>query len=347
MPAGWQRWRHRTCVGLLLFLATGALTACQGASGQAVPPSGNTAAHVPSASSSDASMSATAQAFYKGKTLRVMVPFGPGGGYDQWARLLAPFWQKYLGVAKVDIINVPGGGGLIGTNQLYTAVADGLTIGDTPAPGDVFDQMEHVEGVKFDVTRFSWIGRPDDDPTLVVTHTGSPWTRVTDLQKAQQPLQALATGKGSTEYNATVMTLNALHIPYHMVAAFSGSTDEKAAFLRGNGDIMAFSASDIDAIREQSHPVLLLSTRPSPRYPNVPTVTDTASQQGLPADTQKALTAMCNVMDLGHAFVAPPGVPEDRLNALRRAFQLALQDPEFVAQAQKAKLPLGYKDGQA
>src|SRR5690242_14809133 len=79
-----------------------------------------------SAGSSDGGSS-----FYSGKTLTVVVPYGPGGGYDQWARILSPYLKKYLGVSEVKVQNVPGGGGLIGTNQIYSAKADGLTIGDT------------------------------------------------------------------------------------------------------------------------------------------------------------------------------------------------------------------------
>ncbi|MCL6593397.1 MAG: hypothetical protein K6T31_05430, partial [Alicyclobacillus sp.] len=167
-----------------------------------------------------------------------------------------------------------------------------------------------------------------------------------DLLKAKQPIKALATGKGSSDYNSAVITFNAFNIPFQMVAAFSGSKDEKAAFLRGNGDTCSLSASDIKQISDKAKVVVLQSTRAFDKLPGVPTIIDVAKQAGLSQDKINGLTAMANVMDMGHAFFAPPGVPADRLAALREAFQKSLQDPSFQAEATKAGLYLGYASGQ-
>ncbi|MCL6637559.1 MAG: hypothetical protein K6T26_06405 [Alicyclobacillus sp.] len=330
--------------GALLALATGCGGGASSPAPQntsAPPATTNTAGNT----SGSASTSAAAE-FYKGKTLTVIVPYGPGGGYDQWARLLAPYLQKYLGVAKVDVQNVTGGAGLVGTNQIYSAKPDGLTIGDTNAGGDVFDQISKAPGTNFDVSKFSWIGRPDDDPHIIAVHPNGQYQSFADLLKAKQPVKALATGKGSSDYNSAVITFNAFNIPFQMVAAFSGSKDEKAAFLRGNGDTCSLSASDIKQISDKAKVVVLQSTRAFDKLPGVPTIIDVAKQAGLSQDKIAGLTAMANVMDMGHAFFAPPGVPADRLAALREAFQKSLQDPSFQAEATKAGLYLGYASGQ-
>ncbi|WAH35610.1 Bug family tripartite tricarboxylate transporter substrate binding protein [Alicyclobacillus dauci] len=297
------------------------------------------------ASSSGTASGQSAADFFKGKTMQLIVPYGPGGGYDQWARLIAPYLQKNLGLKQVQVVNAPGGGGLVGTNQIYAAKPDGLTIGDTNAGGDVFDQMVGANGMTFDVTKMTWLARPDDDPHVIAVHPTGQYKSFADLEKAKQPIKGLATGKGSSDYNAAVITYNAFHIPFNMVAAFSGSSDEKAAFLRGDGDTTSLSASDVAQAGDKAKVVVLQSDQPFDKLPNVPTVVDLAQQAGLSQDTVNALKAMTNIMDLGHAFIAPPGIPADRVQAIEDAMQKSLQDPAFVASAQKAHLYIGYLPG--
>lgn len=289
--------------------------------------------------------SGNGSSFYSGQTLTVVVPYGPGGGYDQWARIMAPYLKKYLGVDEVKIQNMPGGGGLIGTNEVYAAKPDGLTIGDTNAGGDVFDQMDQADGYRADVTKMGWIGRPDDDPHVIATRDADHRT-FDGIVNANQQVKALATGKGSSDYNSAVIVYNAFRVPFQMVAAFSGSSEEKAAFLSGEGTTASLSASDIAAIKGKASPVVVVSQQRFSKLPNVPTVVDEAKQHNLGADTVKALTTLSDVMDLGHAFFAPPGVPADRLAALRTAFQKAMQDTGLLDAAQKAGLYPGFESGQ-
>jgi tripartite-type tricarboxylate transporter receptor subunit TctC len=288
---------------------------------------------------------ASGSSFYSGQTLTVVVPYGPGGGYDQWARVLAPYLKKYLGVDEVKIENVPGGGGLIGTNQVYSAKPDGLTIGDTNAGGDVFDQMDAADGYSSDVTKMDWVGRPDNDPHVIATRDADHSTFDGVVGQHNQ-IKALATGKGSSDYNSAVIIYNAFHVNFQMVAAFTGSSDEKAAFLSGEGATASLSASDIAAIKGKASPVVVVSKQRFSKLPNVPTVVDEAQQHNLSADKVKALTALSDVMDLGHAFFAPPGVPADRLAQLRTAFQKAMQDKDLLAAANKAGLYPGFESGQ-
>jgi putative tricarboxylic transport membrane protein len=287
----------------------------------------------------------SASSFYQGQTLTLVVPYSPGGGYDQWARVLSPYLQKYLGVAEVKIQNMPGGGGLIGTNQVYAAKPDGLTIGDTNAGGDVFDQMDNADGYQADVTKLDWIGRPDNDPHVIATRDAD-HRSFDNLVNSNGQIKALATGKGSSDYNSAVIIYNAFHVPFQMVAAFSGSSDEKAAFLSGEGATASLSASDIAAIKGKASPVVVVSKDTFGKLPNTPTVVDEAKQHNLPDNTVQALTALGDVMDLGHAFFAPPGVPADRLQALRTAFQKAMQDKNLLNAAQKAGLYPGFESGQ-
>jgi tripartite-type tricarboxylate transporter receptor subunit TctC len=285
-----------------------------------------------------------ASAFYQGKTLTVVVPYGPGGGYDQWARVLSPFLRKYLGVSQVKVVNAPGGGGLIGTAQIYNAAPDGLTIGDTNAGGDVFDQIDNAAGYNMDVTKFQWIGRPDDDPHVIATRDDDHLS-FDQIAASRQPVKALATGKGSSDYNAAVIVYNAFNVPFQMVAAFAGSSEEKAAFLSGEGLTASLSASDIAAIKGKASPVVVVSSQKFDKLPDVPTIIDEANKRHLPGPTVDALNALSDVMDLGHAFFAPNGVPADRLAALRTAFEKAMRDKDLLAAADRAGLYPGYASG--
>lgn len=288
-----------------------------------------------------------APSFYQGKTLTIIVPYGVGGGYDTWARLSAPFMKEYLGVSKVIVMNRHGGGGLIGTNAIYHSKGDGLTIGDTNAAGDVFAQMAKAHGVRFDVTKFSWIGRPDDDPHIIAVHWDSPYKTFDDmiaLKGSGKVIHALATGKGSSDYNSAVITYNAFDIPFKMVAAFKGSHAEKATFVAGGGDTISVSASDIAELGAHKARVLALTAaEPFDRLPNIPTVVQLAEKHKLSQDRVGVLKKMAAVMEMGHAFFAPPGVPGDRLEALRSAFNKTLHNKEFLAKAKKAGLYSGYE----
>ena len=211
--------------------------------------------------------------FYAGKIVQLIVPYDPGGGYDQWALVLAPYMQKYLGADKVHIVYMAGDGGVIGTTALYNSEADGLTIGDTNAGGDVFNQLAHAAGTDVDMSKVNWLGRPDDDPHLIVTHAKGPYPTfdklVTGTAKGGKggrdengKVAALATGSGSSDYNAAVIVYNAFKVPFTMQAAFTGSSDEKAAFLAGKGTTASLSASDVQEIK--APPTACCSSPPSP-----------------------------------------------------------------------------------
>lgn len=298
-------------------------------------------------------LAGTAQAsssFYKGKTLTIVVPYGPGGGYDTWARLVGPYMKKYLDLKRVLVKNQPGGGGLIGTNAIYDAGSNGLTIGDTNAAGDVFAQLAGAPGLHADVTKLNWIGRPDDDPHIIAVHKDSPYKNLGDLMALKgsgKTVDALATGKGSSDYNSAVITYNVFDIPFHMVAAFSGSHAEKATFVAGGGDTISVSASDIAELgKNKARVIVLTAGEPFSKLPNVPTVIQEANKHNLSQTKKDVLHTMTDVMEMGHAFIAPPGVPEQRVKALRTAFEKTLHNKDFLQKAQKAGLYSGYQSGE-
>src|SRR6266567_8465664 len=103
--------------------------------------------------------------FFKDKTVNYIVATAPGGGYDTYGRLVAEYMQKYLPGSTFVVKNVPGAGHLVGTNSIYASRPDGLTIG-TFNTGLVYNQLVGLEGVRFDLTKMSWLGKAGSDPRV-------------------------------------------------------------------------------------------------------------------------------------------------------------------------------------
>lgn len=285
------------------------------------------------------------QNYFQGKKMTIIVPSGVGGGYDTWARLAAPFFKKYLGLASVQVENRTGGGGLIGTNALYEAKPDGLIIGDTNAAGDYFAQISGDSGVKFDVRKFSWLGHPDGDPHVIAVRKNGPYKSFKDLINSKSTIKAFATGKGSADYNADIVIYKTFGIPFKMIAAFKGSHQEKATFLAGEGDTIPCSASCIARMGSDLKEVVVVDKQPFDQLPDVPTVIQAAKEAGLPSQKVQVLNHLAGMMSLGHAFVAPPNMPAERLALLRKTFQKIVHNPDFRKKAKKARLYLGYESG--
>src|SRR4051812_19705538 len=118
--------------------------------------------------------------FYKGKTVTYIVSTAPGGGYDLYGRLVADYMQKYLPGSTFVVKNIPGAGHLIGANTIYASKADGLTIG-TFNTGLIYNQLIQREGVRFDLTKMSWIGKAASDPRVITIGVQSPIMSYQDL----------------------------------------------------------------------------------------------------------------------------------------------------------------------
>src|ERR671915_589562 len=132
-----------------------------------------------------AAQAQTGADFYKGKTVTYIVSTAPGGGYDLYGRLIAEYMQKYLPGSTFVVKNVPGAGHLVGTNTIYAARPDGLTIG-TFNTGLIYNQLINAEGVKFDLSKMSWIGKVSSEPRVIVTATQSKIKNFPDLMKSTE-----------------------------------------------------------------------------------------------------------------------------------------------------------------
>lgn len=285
--------------------------------------------------------------FYEDKTVRLIVPYDPGGGFDTYARTVAPYLRDELGAADVTVSNQPGAGGLIGANRVYQSEPDGLTIGLINFPGAVFAAATGKPGVEFDNSKWTFLGRVAALPPVMYTGPDSGYGSGRAVVNANRTVTFSIGGVGSDAYYATRATAEILGFPYELVTGYTGSGAQDAAVVAGEVDATVNSIGSALSVIESENvtPVMLASTERSDRLPDVPTIVELGNSQ------QRAnLEALASIYDLERIMVTAPEVPDGRAAHLARALQSALQNEEFAAdidEAGRTVQPLGREETQS
>ena len=279
---------------------------------------------------------ATAQTgadFYKGKTVTYIVSTAPGGGYDLYGRLVAEFMQKYLPGSTFVVKNLPGAGHLVGANTIYASKPDGLTIG-TFNTGLIYNQLIGLDGVKFDLTKMSWIGKAASDPRVFTVHPDLPLNTFKDLQNWKgEPINFSTAGVGSAAYVETVMLAKALNLPAKIVTGYNG-TEDSLAMRRGEVKGSIASRSSWEQFVKNGFGRFIVQIGGTQK--DLPQLADQVNDP-----TAKALIALVQSQgDIARLTAGPPDIPPDRLAALREAYKKAMQDPELQAKAEKMERPV-------
>jgi tripartite-type tricarboxylate transporter receptor subunit TctC len=278
---------------------------------------------------------------FKGKTITYIIATGPGGGYDTYGRLTARFLQKHLPGSRVLVRNVPGAGHIVGANTIYAARPDGLTIG-TFNTGLIYDQLLQRPGVKFDLSKFSYVGKASSDTRTLVVSTKSGFRSFDDLLKSKTPLKFAASGIGSAAYIETRILQNALHLNLQIVPGFDGSEGEMS-MLRNEVVAEVGTSTSLEQFVKNGHGIFALSLSEAHSLQGVPTAVHYATDER----ARKLLGLVSTLSDIGRLTAGPPGIPADVLKAERDALMAAMQDPEFIAEAKKLDLPLSPMGGDA
>jgi tripartite-type tricarboxylate transporter receptor subunit TctC len=270
--------------------------------------------------------------FYKGKTVTYIVSTAPGGGFDLYGRLVSEYMQKHLPGSTFVVKNVPGAGHLIGANTIYASRPDGLTLG-TFTTGLLYNQIVKLEGVQFDLEKMSWIGKASSDPRVMTIGSQVPIRNFKELQENKQTLNFSTSGIGSAAYVETVMLTRALKLPVKILTGYQG-TDDHLAIRRGEVQASISSRSSWEPFVKNGYGHFVFQI--GGNQPDVPQlmslVTDPAA---------KALVALVQSQgDISRLTAGPPGIPQDRLDALRAAYRKAMEDPELQAKAAKLERPL-------
>lgn len=289
---------------------------------------------------------ATAQSpadFYRGKLVTIIVPYNPGGGFDQYPRLAQPALKKNLPGSSVVVQNVPGAGGIVGINQLYRSRPDGLTVGLANIAGLIFAAVTGVPGIKYDITKFSWIGRVYSEPRVLAVSAKTGVNSIDELRNLKRPIKLSTTGVGADDYYISIVVFKALGIPLHLATGYEGSQEANLAIMRGEVDctISSFTAVENAIIAGELKVILFISDKPMEGFEKVPLIMDVADPSQL-----DYIRAVLHVITLERSFIAAPGVPPERLAYLKEAFSKAYADPEVIGRLAKAKRRVEWLNGE-
>ena len=292
---------------------------------------------------------ASAQDFFKGKTVVVLVGTAAGGGFDTYSRMLARHIGKYLpGSPNVVVQNMPGAGQLIAANHLYNrASRDGLTIGHFSG-SVIFRHVLGDQSVMFDGKMFGWVGTPAPERhTCVVTEKSGVKT-LDDWSRSKRPLKFGSLGPGNSTSAWPHLLRTVLGLPVNVIEGFKGTSDIRLATEAGEVDGACWGWDSIKVTWAKGletgfiHPVIQMMLDPHPDLPNVAV----AIQQAKSKEGQALLRLAAQAYGPASiAYSVPPGLPKDRLQTLQNAFMATMKDAEFVAEAKKANLVINPLDG--
>ena len=270
--------------------------------------------------------------FYKGKTVTYIVATAPGGGYDTYGRLVAEYMQRYLPGSTFVVKNVPGAGHLNGANTIFASPSDGLTIG-TFNTGILYSQLIQHRGVKFDLQQMSWIGKAATDPHIIVLADHVPIKTFEELRTYKTPLKFASGGVGSSAYVEIALLTAAMSLPIKILTGYDGNQDS-LAMRRGEIDGTMGSRSTWEQFKTSGYGRFVGQFGGNDK--DVPQVTSFTKDPKMLA-VMKLLQVHGDVARL---TAGPPGIPVDRLEALRTAFRKAMEDKELQARAEKLARPL-------
>jgi tripartite-type tricarboxylate transporter receptor subunit TctC len=295
---------------------------------------------------SSAGAHAASDDFYKGRSIRIVVGFSAGGGFDTYARAIARHMGKHIpGNPNITVENMTGAGSLIAANHVFkVAKPDGLTIGHFIG-GLFLGQVLGQPGIEFDARKFEFIGAPITDHVVCALTKASGITSMDNWMAAKTPVKMGGIAPGtSTPDNATRILRSALGLPIQLVSGYKGTADIRLAAEGGEiaGGCWGWDSVSVTwrkALESGDAVVVLQANRRNhPDLPNVPQAikfakTDEARRMidvGIHSDS-----------DIVRTYTLPPGTPKDRVQLLRRAFDATLKDPDFVADAKKTRLNIG------
>jgi tripartite-type tricarboxylate transporter receptor subunit TctC len=274
--------------------------------------------------------------YFAGKRLTYLVSSSPGGGYDNYARLIARFLPRHLGVRSVIVKNVPGASHLLGLSKLVNAPPDGLTIatfntGLLMAPNPL----------SIDLRRLSWLGKAASEPRVFVVANGEDPIGLNDLRRpGQNPALYATSGLLSASHLQMKRIGEAFGFNIRPIHGFSGS-ETQMVVIRGDiaGGLMSLSRVDA-AIRAKTLRPLFYVGYPKPSF-----AVRALGEFANTPQQRRIIEEIETLSELGRMTAAPPGLPPNRLAVLRQAYIDTLTDPELLREAGRLNLPIDAWDG--
>jgi tripartite-type tricarboxylate transporter receptor subunit TctC len=286
--------------------------------------------------------------FYRGKTIELDIGYSVGGGYDLYARLIARrLGQHVPGNPTVVPKNMEGAGSLRLANFLYSAAPNDGTVIGAISRGAAFDPLLNEQGARFDASKFSWIGSANNEVSVCVALASSGIRKFEDLYT--KPLTIGSTGVGDDTYQFPALVNAVLGTKFKIVTGYPGGNDVSLALERGEvqgrcgWSWSSIKTTRLDWVREKRIIVLVqMSLSKHPDLPDVPLIMDLSR-----TDEQRQIFKMIFARQtMGRPYAAPPGVPADRLAALRKGFMDTMTDKEFLGEAEANKFEINPVSGE-
>ncbi len=286
--------------------------------------------------------------FYKGKTVTIVTSTGAGGAYDLSARTMARYLPKYLpGAPAFAIKNMPGAGHVLATNYMYNqAPKDGTWIAVVNNAIPMVQALDG-KGVRFDSRKIKWIGSLGTSNLLSVAWSKSGVKTMDDVFAHEVTTGATGTGSGAFLYPTAMNKI--LGTKWKVVLGYNSSAEIDLAMTRGEvvarggASYRSFLAERPEWMKDKLVNVLLqVGGVREADLPDVPLM----YELGKTPEQQQVLKLISSSVAMGKPFLTPPEIPDDRLKALRHAFDLTVRDPEFIAEATKLELDLNPSDGE-
>jgi len=284
----------------------------------------------------------SAAPFYEGKTIRLIVGFSAGGGFDTYSRLIARHMGRHIpGSPSIVVENMPGAASLVAANHVYNvAKPDGLTMLNFHG-NQVVNQVIGKPGIEFDARKFEYIGIPTQDNVACAFYKPSGITTFDSLRNAKTPVKLGGVAPGDTTYNTAKLLIAALKLPIQLVAGYKGTAEVRLAAEAGEVAGGCWQWESIKSIWRQGLDsgnvavVLQVNAKPHRELAKVPNAVDFA-----PNENSKLLLKYGghDPSAITRPYAVAPGTPKDRVQMLRKAFVDALKDPEFLADAKKSRL---------
>ena len=287
--------------------------------------------------------------FYRGKQISLTLSAGAGGGYASYAYAFAPYFAKHIpGAPGIVVQNMPGAGGLRAM-QYFASVApkDGTVLGlvHSSVP---FAPLYKIKGANFDPRAMQWIGSVNATDAICVSWTASGVATWDDLLR--KPFIVGGTGAGSQMETMPAMINKLFGTNMRVISGYTGGADVYLAMERGEvqgrcgGLVSSINSTRPDwfASRKVSVPIVVAMHR-NALFPDAPSLGELAHDE----KTKQILRLILAPLDMDRPILAPPGVPVERVAALRKAFDAAMNDPAFIAEATKEKLEIKEVSGEA
>jgi len=280
--------------------------------------------------------------FYKNKTVRIIVGFAAGGGFDTYSRAIARHLGSHIpGNPTVIVENMTGAASLIAANYLYkVAKPDGLTIGNIHG-NQILNQVLGGQGIEFDARRFEWIGVPVKDSGACALTKASGITSLEKWRTSKTPVKLGGGGTGDTTTTNAKILKEVLGLPIQIVMGYKGTADMRLAAESGELAGACFQWESIKTTwrkgLDSGEIVVVIQTNPKP-HPELAHVPNAIDEAKTEEARQLIQLGLHDVAAMTRPYVLTPGTPKERVQVVRKAFIDTLSDPNFVAEAKKSRL---------